>query len=155
MKHQKFYSLIFIVCLIFSFPAVGNADNTLVQQPALDTLVDWDLKPNGLVWVSYDLNQNGKADYFTVHFVLKSYLSEESLASIPQYYGSSPVFFVNYGTAHYIYVISEMPLYYAVDINEDSLWDLIYIDTMEDGANGNEKLYEGLMNTTVTAVPNS
>lgn len=154
MKHQNFYSLIFIISLTFSFPAIGHSDNALVQ-PALNTLVSWDLKPNGLLCISYDLNQNGKADYHTVHFVIKSYLSQESMVSIPQYYGDNPIFFVDYGTARYIYVISESPLYYAIDINEDSLWDFIYIDTMEDGVNGNEKLYDGSMSSPVETVPNS
>ena len=154
MKHQNFYSLIFIICLIFSLPAIGISGNALVQ-PTLGTQVNWDLKPNGLLCVGYDLNQNGKADYFTVHFVVKSYLAEESLVSLSQYYGESPIFSVDYGTARYIYVISEMPLYYAVDINEDGLWDLIYVDTMEDGVNGNEKLHDGFMDVPVTVVPNS
>jgi hypothetical protein len=48
-----------------------------------------------------------------------------------------------------------MPLYYAVDVDEDSLWDVIYVDTMEDGVNGNEKLLEGPMEVRVRAIPNS
>jgi len=48
-----------------------------------------------------------------------------------------------------------MPLYYAIDINEDGLWDLIYIDSMEDGVNGNEKLQQDFMGVPVVAVPNS
>ncbi len=154
MKHPKFYSLIFMVYFTFSFPAIGFSDNALVQ-PTLNTLMSWDLKPNGLLCVSYDLNHNGKADYYTIHFVLKSYLAEESMVAISQYYGGAPIFYVNYGRARYIYVISEMPLYYAIDINEDSLWDLIYIDMMEDGVNGNEKLHQGHVSVPVSAVPNS
>jgi len=154
MKHQNVLSLIFAVCFFFSFPAIGMSDNSLVQ-PALNTQIDWDVKPNGLLCVSYDLNHNGKADYFTVHFVIKSYLAEELLASLPQYYGSDPIFYVDYGSARYIYVASEMPLYYAIDINEDGLWDWIYIDSMEDGVNGNEKLQQGSMGVPVAAVPNS
>ena len=154
MKHQNMYSLIFVVCFIFSFPAIGISGNYLVQ-PALNTQISWDVKPNGLLCVSYDLNRNGKADYFTVHFVLKSYLAEERLVNLPHYYGNNPIFYVDYGSARYIYVASEMPLYYAVDINEDGLWDLIYIDTMEDGVNGNEKLQQGFMGVPVAAVPNS
>ncbi len=154
MKHRKFYSLIIIVYFTFSFPAIGFSGNSLVQ-PALNTLMSWDLKPNGLLCVSYDLNHNGKADYFTVHYVLKSYLTEELLVTIFQYYEGAPIFYVDYGRARYIYVVSEMPLYYAVDINEDSLWDLIYIDTLEDGVNGNEKLYQGPVSAPVSAVPTS
>ncbi len=154
MKHPKLYSLVLIVFITFSFPAIGISGNPLVQ-PALDSQVSWDLKPNGLVCVGYDLNQNGKADYFTVHFVLKSYMAEDLLVTLPQYYGDEPIFFVDYGSAHYIYVVSKMPLYYAVDINEDSLWDLIYIDTLEDGVNGNERLHEGFMGVPVTMPPNS
>jgi len=139
---------------MFSFPAIGNSDHSLVQ-PALNTQISWDLLPNGLLFVGYDFNQNGKADYFTVHYVLKSYLAEESLVSVRQYYGDKPIFYVDYGTARYIYVASKMPLYYAVDVDEDSLWDVIYVDTMEDGVNGNEKLQEGPMEVRVRAIPNS
>jgi len=154
MKHHNVLSLVFAVCFFFSFPAIGMSDNALVQ-PALNTQIGWDLKPNGLLCVSYDLNHNGKADYFTVHFVIKSYFAEELLVSLPQYYGSNPIFYVDYGSARYIYVASEMPLYYAIDINEDGLWDLIYIDSMEDGVNGNEKLLQGFMGVPVAAFPNS
>lgn len=155
MKHPKFYSLIFIVYFTFSFPTIGFSDNALVQ-PALNTLMSWDLKPNGLLCVSYDLNHNGKADYFTLHYVLKSYLTaEDLLVTIARYYEGAPIFYVDYGKARYIYVVSEMPLFYAIDINEDGLWDLIYIDTMEDGVNGNEKLHQGPMSVAVAAVPNS
>ena len=154
MKHHNVLSLILAVCFFFNFPAIGFSDNFLVQ-PALDTQISWDVKPNGLLCVSYDLNHNGKADYFTVHFVVKSYLADELLVNLPQYYGSNPIFYVDYGSARYIYVASEMPLYYAVDINEDGLWDLIYVDTMEDGVNGNEKLQRGSTGEPVAAVPNS
>jgi len=154
MKHQNIYRLIFVVCFIFSIPTAGISGNNLVQ-PALNTQIGWDLKPNGLLCVSYDLNHNGKADYFTVHFVIKSYFAEELLVNLPQYYGGDPIFYVDYGSARYIYVVSEMPLYYAIDINEDGLWDLIYIDSMEDGVNGNEKLQQGFMGVPVAAVPNS
>ena len=77
------------------------------------------------------------------------------MVSLPQYYGSDPIFYVDYGSARYIYVVSEMPLYYAIDINEDGLWDLIYVDSMEDGVNGNEKLQQGSIGEPVAAVPNS
>jgi len=34
------------------------------------------------------------------------------------------------------------PLFYAVDVNEDGKWDLIYQDVMQDGVNGNETFYD-------------
>ena len=35
-----------------------------------------------------------------------------------------------------------MPLFYAIDVNEDGVWDILYKDVLRDGVNGNEEFYD-------------
>ena len=35
-----------------------------------------------------------------------------------------------------------MPLFYAIDVNEDGAWDILYRDVLRDGVNGNEEFYD-------------
>lgn len=140
MKHLATQTVLLAFLLLtpnlgMSFPDLPLTD------PPLESNIGWNLNGNGLLYVSFDLDHNGRADYHTVHFVLKAYLTNEPLKQIPDYYGGSPVFYVNYGPANQIYVISRKALFYAFDVNEDGNWDLMYKDTREDGVNGNEQFY--------------
>lgn len=140
MKHLTTRALLVSVLLLL--PNLGMAfPNHPLEDPPLESKISWNLKGNGLLFVSYDLDHNGQADYHTVHFVLKSYLTDEPLTTLSANYKGAPVFYVNYGPANQIYVISRKALFYAFDYNEDGLWDLMYKDVEEDGVNGNETFY--------------
>jgi hypothetical protein len=74
--------------------------------------------------------------------VITSYFSKDSVADIALNYPENHIFFINYETSHYYYVAVPKPLFYALDIDEDGRWDLMYKDTEEDGVNGNEIFYD-------------
>ncbi len=141
MKHLATKFIVLTAFLMLPHWAMG-VPNLPLADPPLETNIGWNLNSNGLLYLSFDLDHNGQADYHTVHFVLKAYVTSEPLKSLPDYYHGAPVFYVNYGPAKQIYVISRKALFYAFDVNEDGLWDLMYKDIMEDGVNGNEKFYE-------------
>lgn len=145
MKHLAIKTILLAIFLMIPSLGMGLPDLPIVDPP-LKNKVGWNLKSNGLLYVSFDLDHNGRADYHTVHFVLKTYLASESLKQLPGYYHGSPVFYVNYGPANKIYVISKKALFYAFDVNEDGTWDLMYKDMNEDGVNGNETFYESPSN---------
>ena len=141
MKRHNIYSFILIIGLFFSSSAWGNYV-ALQPEPALKTQVGWDVQPNGLLFISYDLDQNGKVDFIALRRVLKTYFTDEPLRMVAKSNGGCPVFFVNYHSSRFVYITSKMPLFYAIDRNEDGLWDLMYKDVLEDGVNGNERFYD-------------
>ena len=51
------------------------------------------------------------------------------------------VFTVNYTESSYYYIAVKEPTLYALDVDQDGSWDVIYKDPMEDGVNGNESLH--------------
>ncbi|NIQ00544.1 MAG: hypothetical protein GWM98_09230 [Nitrospinaceae bacterium] len=51
------------------------------------------------------------------------------------------VIFSQYTADRYYYIVDPKPLFYAIDLNEDGVWDLIYKDVAADGVNGNEGFY--------------
>ena len=138
MRHLNLLSGITILLMLAGAPALGNP---LPSEPPLTTLVEWNLSPNGLLTVAYDSDHNGKVDYYTSRSLVDSYMSGQSLATIAEIYVGFPIFVVDYGAVHYFYISSKEPLFYAVDFNEDGLWDAIYQDIAEDGVNGNERFF--------------
>ena len=124
-----------MVLLLLPSLGMGFPDLPLVDPP-LKNKAAWNLNGNGLLYVSFDLDNNGQVDYHTVHFVIKTYLTGEPLKQLPGFYKGAPVFYVNYGPANKIYVISKKALFYAYDVDEDGTWDLMYKDVNEDGVNG-------------------
>ena len=141
MKHLTTQFIVLAALLMLPHWAMGFPSLPLVDPP-LKSNIGWTLNGNGLLDLSFDLDHNGRADYHTIHFVLKAYLTSEPLQSLPDYYHGAPVFYVDYGPANQIYVISRKALFYAFDVDEDGTWDLMYKDVREDGVNGNEKFYE-------------
>ncbi len=141
MKHISLYSIITIALMFSGSPVMGNP-HTLQAEPPLSTLIQWDLAPNGLLTLSYDLDHNGKADFYTVRTIKRSYISGQTPRATAEFYAGYPVFFVNHGNAHYFYITNRMPLFYANDFNEDGLWDATYQDIAEDGVNGNERFFD-------------
>ncbi len=138
MRHLSLLSIITVVLMFTGAPAMGNP---LQSEPPLSTLVQWNLSPNGLLTVGYDSDHNGTADYYTSRSLVNSYMSDQSPETIAKTYVGFPIFVVDYGAIHYFYISSKEPLFYAVDVNEDGLWDLIYHDLLEDGVNGNERFF--------------
>ena len=145
MKHLITKAILLAIFLLLPSLGMGFPNLPLVDPP-LENKIDWNLSGNGLLYISFDLDHNGRADYHTVHFVIKSYLTSEPLKQLTGLYKGAPVFYVNYGPANQIYVISKKALFYAIDVNEDGTWDLMYKDVNEDGINGNETFYDSPSN---------
>ncbi|MBI5427308.1 MAG: hypothetical protein HZA02_03420, partial [Nitrospinae bacterium] len=110
----------------------------LAEEPAIETLADWNILPNGMLYAAYDLDRNGKAEFFTVRMIEKSFVSTQTVQEAANGFPNCKVFFVNYSHDRYFYIVSARPLFYAIDVNEDGIWDLMYKDVLEDGVNGNE-----------------
>lgn len=141
MKQFSLYTIITIALMFAGSPVMGNP-HALQAEPPLNTQIQWDLAPNGLLTISYDLDHNGKADFYTVRTIKRSYVSEQTPRATAKFYAGYPVFFVNHGNAHYFYITSKKPLFYATDFNEDGLWDVMYQHNLEDGVNGNERFVD-------------
>lgn len=135
------FSILMIAMLAFGSPAW--AGNELLQtEPSMRTQVGWNLEPSGMLTVSYDLNGNGRPDFFTVRIVLDKYISDQSIATVARFNPGLPVFRVDYGDEGFYYITARHPLFYAVDVDEDGHWDVLYRDVLEDGVNGNEEFYD-------------
>jgi len=126
---------------VFGSPAWSNPD-FLQAEPAMTTQFGWNLEPNGMLTIGYDLNHNGRPDFFTIRVVLYKYITEEPIETVARYHLGHPVFRVDYGVEGFYYIAARYPLFYAVDVNEDGHWDVMYQDVLEDGVNGNEEFYD-------------
>ena len=140
MKRFTFY-LTFLAFLAFATAVSWGSPYLMVEPPPSDRTT-WGVAANGMVYVSYDLNSNGTADFHTLRIVEKSFYSDRMVWEVGSHFSNSLVFFVSYGQDRFYYVARVEPLFYAVDVNEDGFWDLIYKDVFEDGVNGNEVFYE-------------
>ena len=140
MKRIVFSMILMIAMLSFGSPA-WSGNNTLQAEPAMKSRYGWNLEPNGMLIVGYDLNHNGRADFFTVRIVLDKYISTEPIETVARHNPWHPVFRVDYGAEGFYYIAARHPLFYAVDVNEDGVWDVLYKDVLEDGVNGNEEFY--------------
>tara|TARA_B100000959_G_scaffold124464_1_gene130741 strand:- start:41 stop:502 length:462 start_codon:yes stop_codon:yes gene_type:complete len=140
MKRFTFY-LTFLAFLAFATPVSWGSPYLVVEPPTSDRTT-WGVAANGMVYVSYDLNSNGAADFYTLRIVEKSFYSNQAVWEVGNHFSNSLVFFTSYGQDRFYYVARVEPLFYAVDVNEDGFWDLIYKDVSEDGVNGNEVFYE-------------
>ena len=139
MKHLNLTTFILIIFLTGT-PALAQPW-ALEPEPPLHTQVQWTLNANGLLIVGYDLDLNGTADLYTVRSIHRSYSSDQPDRFFDRFYEGRPVFYSGDGAVRYVYITSRHPLLYARDINEDGVWEWVYQDVMEDGVNGNEKLY--------------
>ena len=126
----------------FQFSCLVKPPFFLQAEPAITTQFGWNLEPNGMLTVEYDLNHNGRPDFFTVRVVLDKYITEEPIETVARYSPSRLVFRVDYGDEGFYYIAARYPLFYAVDVNEDGHWDVVYKDVLEDGVNGNEDFYD-------------
>jgi hypothetical protein len=140
---KRFVTIITLLAAlsVFSSPAWSNP-YFLQAEPAMTTQFGWNLEPNDMLTVGYDLNHNGRPDFFTVRVVLDKYITEEPIETVARYNPGRPVFRVDYGAEGFYYIAARYPLFYAVDVNEDGRWDVMYKDVEEDGVNGNEEFYD-------------
>lgn len=116
--------LMFSVYFILAPPAVWSLPYHFVEPP-IETMVSWDLLPNGTLLVAYDLDHNGKPDFYALRVVEKSYFSTQTLQETAESFPGSLIFFVNYSVDRSYYIASMKPILFAIDVNEDGLWDLV------------------------------
>lgn len=141
MKRIVFSIILLVALLSFGSPA-WSGNEMLQAEPAMNAQVGWNLEPSGMLTVGYDLNHNGRPDFFTVRIVLDKFITTEPIETVAHYNPGRPVFRVDYGAEGFYYIAARYPLFYAVDVNEDGVWDVLYKDVLEDGVNGNEVLYD-------------
>jgi hypothetical protein len=135
-------SFLAILCSTFLFVHLAWGNNTLIAEPALESQLDWDVAPNGFLYVRYDRDGNQRADFIALRTIITSYFSPHTLSEIAVNHAQNLVFHVDYPTEPYYYIASTRPLFYAIDVNEDGAWDILYKDVLQDGVNGNEEFYE-------------
>lgn len=128
------------IIIILASPAMSN--HPPVPEPPLSSQVGWDLAANGMLYISYDLDHNGKPDYFTLRPVITSFFSKDSVRKTSSHHPFHILFFVNYNSSRFYYVVQPKALFYGFDIDEDGELDILYKDVLSDGVNGNEKFYD-------------
>lgn len=126
---------------MYSIPAMAE-HKLLTAEPLLTSQHAWDIYPNRMLVVSYDTNHNGRPDYFTLRVIVEKLKTAESVRTVALRNAGRPVFTVNYGAYRSIYITTKKPLFYAIDVDEDGIWDIMYKDVSEDGVNGNEEFYD-------------
>ena len=150
---NKIHILILFTIFIHS-PSMAWAQNFLMAEPEIETQVDWDLSNNGLLYVSYDIDNDGRVDFCSWRIVTTSYFSKELLDEVVRNNSDRLVFTVAYTGSSYYYIAIKEPILYAIDVDQDGSWDFIYKDLMEDGVNGNETLHYRRSGRNVQ-IPNS
>lgn len=130
MKRLAKWGSIFLIIMTFSCSA--DAETKYVsQEPPLTTLVVWDVQANGLLSVGYDLNGNGRPDFFTLRVVETSFFSKDTLQQTVAANPGKPVFYVRYSTSTFYYIADASPVYFVTDPDEDGNWDFIYRNVPE------------------------
>lgn len=122
-------------------PSRTVANPYLVAEPQLETRMVWDVSPNGNILISYDLDGNGIADFFSLRIVIQAYFGEKDPLKIKGQWPGKFIFLIQHESTNFYYITGPHPHFYAIDINEDGHWDLIYKDVSEDSVNGNEVFY--------------
>ena len=137
---NKIHILILFSIFILS-PSLAWTQNLLLPEPNIEARVDWDLSNDGRLFVSYDIDNDGRVDFCSWRIVATSYFSKELLDEVVKNNADRLVFKVNYTESSYYYIAMKEPTLYAIDVDQDGSWDFIYKDLMEDGVNGNETLH--------------
>ncbi len=114
----------------------------LIAEPPLAMQTSWNLASNGMLFIGYDTDHNGKMDFYTLRVVTTSYFSKHSVEDVAENFPESLIFFTNFSTTHYYYIAFKQPLFYSLDVDEDGHWDVMYKDPGQDGVNGNEMFYD-------------
>ena len=77
VQNENFSYMFRIFKHLFFFAHLAWGD--LIPEPALETQLDWDIAPNGLLYVSYDLDGNNRADFIALRSIITSYYSPHTL----------------------------------------------------------------------------
>ncbi len=134
-------SLILTGLLVLA-PAIAWSHPYLTAEPPLEEKASWNLSHAGMLQVSYDLDRDGTVDFESWRIVKTHYFSPHSEEVIMESNPKNLVFSVSYEGDDYYYIAEKGPMFYAIDVNQDGVWDLIYRDILGDGVNGNEVLYD-------------
>ena len=102
----------------------------------------WDINSNGFHFIGYDLDDNGVVDFYALRIISKSYLSDKNLQIEMKRFPGQLLFYIHNGVNRSYYVMDMKPTLYAIDVDEDGQWDLMYKDPQMDGVNGNETFYD-------------
>ena len=152
MKHSI---LLFILIGTLLQPSLAKADPRFLEfSPQQATSLDWDLTSNGMHVIQYDLDQNGKADFYALRIVKRSFFSKMPVEKERADWRGHLIFSVNHGSVSYYYITAKHPLLYAIDLDEDGSWDLVFNDVLEDGLNGNERFYDSPSGLLASGVNN-
>ncbi len=139
---KRFLTLNVLLAYLTLAPPCSWGDPPLIAEPSLATQTSWNLAGNGMLFIGYDTNQNGKLDFHTLRVVTTSYFSKHSPDVVKGHHPGHLIFSSNFTTSHYYYIALKQPLFYAMDLDEDGHWDYIYKDPAQDGVNGNETFYD-------------
>ncbi len=143
---KRITKLLILASMTFLFSSTTFANSltipVCVKEPIMGKRLSWNVSPNGLLNVSFDLNGDGISDYHTVRVILRHYESGKSLHKIKNENSDNLIFFVKNTSSNYYYFTAKQPLFYAFDVDGDGFWDLTYKDVLEDGVNGNEIFHD-------------
>ena len=139
---KRFLTLYVLLAYLTLAPPCSWGDPPLQVEPSQAKQISWNLASNGMLFIGYDTNQNGKIDFHTLRVVRTSYFSKHSLDTVKGHHPEHLIFASNFSTTHYYYIALKQPLFYAMDLDEDGHWDFIYKDPLQDGVNGNEAFYD-------------
>lgn len=140
MKLNMTFSVL-LWCFVFS-PDTGWSLPDLVSEPPLDTRLLWNVNPNGFLFIGYDLDKNGKVDYYSLRAIAERLLSKKIIKNENEKFPGKLVFSTENRLGYSYYVVEIQPSLYALDVDEDGTWDVIYKDAKMDGVNGNETFFE-------------
>lgn len=148
IDRSLFYLLILILAIIMSLwlRPVSLFSFDIPPEPPFDTNHDWNLAPNGLFIFTYDTDNDGKPDLITKRRILpegRGWAHSEIDIKIEAENWPKGLFIYYFdGGAHQWrwFAIERYPLFYV--------WkDMVFLDSEEDGVNGNESAYENLFET--------
>lgn len=139
--------IIFFILMIYLLQSIPAASKMpfLENEPQLNNSLGWNLLPNGMLFAGYDLNGNGKADFYTIRIVIRSFYSKRSVKEETDNWPNYLTLFAKHDAVadiNFFYIVAKEAVLYALDFNEDGSFDLIYKDPLEDGLGGNEIFYD-------------
>ena len=118
MKYfHKFFTI--VVFVMFLTPSAWSSPY-LVAEPSLASQMNWDVSPSGMLSISYDLDFNGMADFYTMRVVVESFYSGQTVVEVGDGFPNHSIFFVPYRQQWFYYVVTGQPLFYSYDVADRS-----------------------------------
>ncbi len=89
-----------------------------------DVILDWDVLPNGLMILRYDLTGDGRADHVTLHQIAWSGWTAQPIEEIEEQACADGhwVFIVDYDRDRYVYLARARALFHGDDPQQDGRW---------------------------------